>query len=276
MQQIGAVFVTFFINPITNVLIGVYQLLLFLHIPYPLGFAVILLTVLIRLVLYPFTSQQIKSAYKMQKVSPHIAALKEKHKDDKKRQQEEMMKLYKEHGVNPMAGCLPLLIQLPIIWSLYNVLTHVVSANSAQTVASINKSLYFSWLKINPSHWDVYFFGIALAGSPSKLIPHNPLFILIPIITGVLQFILSKMMLPHPLDVPRVEKKKDDFQSAFQTQSLYIFPVMIGFFSYNLPLGLSLYWNTFTLFGILQQYLLVGAGAAAPYFKKVKLHGRKN
>jgi YidC/Oxa1 family membrane protein insertase len=69
--------------------------------------------------------------------------------------------------------------------------------------------------------------------------------------------------------------KDDDFQAAFQKQSLFIFPVMIGFFSFTLPVGLSLYWNTFTLFGILQQYLLVGPGGAAPWFKKLNLYGRE-
>lgn len=277
LQQLGIIFTTLFINPITNILIGIYHVLLLGHIPYPLGFSIIILTIIIRLILYPFTSQQIRSAHKMQKVSPHLAKLKEKHKDDKKRQQEETMKLYKEHGINPMAGCLPLLIQLPIIWSLYNVLTHIVNTNAA-TLAKINKVLYFPFLHVNTADWNTLFFGFQLSASPAKLIPHNPVFILIPLITGVLQFILSKMMLPHPDDQPKKidkEKKKDDFQSAFQSQSLYIFPIMIAFFSYNLPLGLSLYWNTFTLFGIIQQYWIVGPGGAHHWFAKVKLHGRK-
>ncbi|HMS22229.1 MAG TPA: YidC/Oxa1 family membrane protein insertase [Candidatus Levybacteria bacterium] len=283
-QAIGSLFNILFINPITNILVGIYQLLLFVHAPYPLGFSIIGLTILIRLVLYPFTSQQIRSAHKMQKVAPHVAAIKEKHKGDAKQQQAETMKLYKEHGINPMAGCLPLLIQLPIIWSLYNVLTHVVNTDP-NTLKSINKVLYFPWLHINQADWNVYFFGILLSSTPAKLIASNPLFLLIPLVTGLLQFILSKMMLPHPDDVVKKEKgkdsskktaKSDDFQTAFQNQSLFIFPIMIAFFSYNLPLGLSLYWNTFTIFGIIQQYLIVGAGGAHPWFKKVNLHGRKN
>lgn len=279
MKELGQLFTTLFINPITNILVAIYIGLLFLHIPYPLGFAIIVLTIIIRLILVPFTSQQIKSAHKMQKIAPHLASIKEKHKGDSKAQQAATMALYKEHGVNPMAGCLPLLIQLPIIWSLYNVLTHVVNEGS-QTLQNINKVLYFNWLHINPSDWSVLFFGVSLSATPAKLIPQNPLFVLIPLITAVLQFILSKMMLPHPDDVvkkPKDNKKSDDFQTAFQNQSLFIFPVMIGFFSYNLPLGLSLYWNTFTLFGIIQQYLIVGAGGAHHWFAKVKLtHGKKS
>ncbi len=205
-----------------------------------------------------------------------MAVIKEKHKSDKKRQQEEMMKLYKEHGINPAAGCLPLLVQLPIIWSLYNVLDHVVKSTSAAAIQKVNGVLYVSWLKIDQNAWNTQFFGLPLATSPSALFKDSPLIILIPLLTAVLQFILSKMMLPHPDDVPaKSAQKKDDFQTAFQTQSLYIFPVMIGFFSFTLPVGLSLYWNTFTLFGIIQQHLLVGPGGAHHWFEKAKTYGRK-
>lgn len=275
MQEIGNIFNIILLNPITNVFIGLYQGLAYLHIPYPLGFAIILLTIIIRFILYPFISAQIKSAHKMQKAAPHLAVIREKHKSDKKRQQEEMMKLYKEHGINPAAGCLPLLIQLPIIWSLYSVLSHVVNSTSTAAIQKINGVLYSSWLEIDPKVWNTQFFGLPLATSPSKLVSTVPFIVLIPVITAVLQFILSKMMMPHPDDAPaKTVKKKDDFQSAFQSQSLYIFPVMIGFFSFTLPLGLSLYWNTFTLFGIIQQYLLVGSGGAHHWFTKVKLHGK--
>ena len=217
----------------------------------------------------------------MQKVAPHLAALKEKHKGDNKRQQEEIMKLYKEHGVNPAAGCLPLIIQLPVIWGLYHVLTVAVNANSIKSLAEINKVLYFDFLKLQRV-WDTTMFGLPLAASPSKLFAAHPYIILVPVLTGVFQFVLSKMMMPEAVIETEMalarttEKKEDDFQAAFQKQSLFIFPVMIGFFSFSLPLGLSLYWNTFSVFGILQQYLLVGAGSAAPYFKKVNLHGRSN
>lgn len=277
MNELGNFFNILFTNPITNILVAIYQGLLVLHIPYPLGFSIVVLTIIIRLILYPFTTQQIRSAHKMQKVAPHLAKIKEKHKGDAKAQQAATMALYKEHGINPMAGCLPLIIQLPIIWSLYHVLTQVVNEGS-QTLQAINKVLYFNWLHINPSDWSVLFFGVSLAATPAKLIPQNPLFILVPVTTAVLQFLLSKMMLPHPDDVvktPKGEKKKEDFQSAFQSQSLFIFPIMIGFFSYSLPLGLSLYWNTFTLFGIIQQYIIVGPGGAHHWFQKAKKYVRK-
>ena len=267
MGSIGAFFSIIFINPITNLLILFYKLLFMVGFPYALGFAIILLTILIRLILYPFISAQIKSAKKMQTIAPHMANIRVQHKEDKKKQQEELMKLYKEHNINPASGCLPLIIQIPVIWSLYSVLTHVVSASTTQAISDINKILYHPFLRIQPG-WDTTFLGFALSATPSKLLSSAPYLLLVPVITGVLQFVLSLMMLPENAPV-KDPKKEDDFSAAFQKQSLFIFPVMIGFFSFTMPLGLSLYWNTFTVFGILQQYLLVGSGGAAPWFKKV-------
>ncbi len=264
-------------NPITNLLVGFYKLFVLAHIPFAFGLSIIALTSAIRLVLYPFTSSQIKSAAKMQRIAPHMSAIREKHKGDSKRQNEEMMKLYKEHGVNPAAGCLPLLIQLPITISLYYVLRTAVNIHTVKLLAPINKVLYFDFLKLQRV-WDTSFFGLPLGSSPSQIFGHMPLIVLVPILTGVFQFVLSKMMMPEESGITPVVKKEgkkdDDFQAAFQKQSMILFPIMIGYFSFSFPIGLSLYWNTFTIFGILQQYLLVGAGSASPYFRKVKLHGR--
>lgn len=272
-MEIFEIFNILFTNPITNFLVAFYQALAAIGIPYAFGFSIILLTVFIRLILYPFTAAQIKAAHKMQKVAPHITAIREKHKGDNKRQQAEMMRLYKEHGVNPAAGCLPLIVQIPIIWSLYQVLNVAVSVNSPAALSKINNVLYFDFLKLNHV-WDSLFFTLPLGVTPSNLFSKMPLIVLLPVLTGVLQFVLSKMMMPEAVPGVVVAEKKDDFQSAFQKQSLFLFPAMIGFFSFTLPVGLSLYWNTFTIFGILQQYLLIGPGAATQLFKKVKLHGR--
>jgi len=260
-------------NPITNLLVGFYKLFVLFHVPFAFGLSIIALTAAIRFILYPFTSSQIKSAHKMQKIAPHMSAIREKHKGDSKRQNEEMMKLYKEHGVNPAAGCLPLLIQLPVTISLYYVLRTAVAIHSLKSLAPINKILYFDFLKLQRV-WDTSFFGMSLGDSPSKLFAHMPLIILIPILTGVFQFVLSKMMMPEESAlVPttaKQEKKEDDFQAAFQKQSMILFPIMIGYFSFSFPVGLSLYWNTFTIFGILQQYILVGPGSAKKWLDKVK------
>lgn len=261
--------------PMINIIVLIYQVLLFLHIPSALGFSIIFLTVLIRLILYPLTAAQLKASMKMQKLAPHLSKLKDKHKGDSMKIQQETMRLYKEHGINPAAGCLPILVQLPIIYALYQVLNDVVKYNTAQ----INNVLYSFVPKLsNP--WELTFFGISLAATPSKLMTTvGPVILLVPVLTGIFQFILSKMMIPAKDGVAVLEKniekqapvdKKDasDFASAFQTQSLFIFPIMIGFFSYGFPIGLSLYWNTFTIFGIIQQYKIMGLGGLSEWIKK--------
>lgn len=258
--------------PIVNILLAIYNGLLFLNIPFPLGFAIIILTIFIKIILYPFVSAQLKVSKKMQELSPHLAKLKEKHKHDSKTLQGETMRLYKEHGVNPAAGCLPMLIQLPILFMLYSVLQKIVTQKSNVILGELNKIAYFESLKLNLA-WDTNFFGLSLGQSPSNMFSIAPFIILVPVLTGVFQFILSKMMVsPKPVVLEKIkkdEKKQEDFASAFQTQSLYIFPAMIGFFSYTLPIGLSLYWNTFTLFGILQQYRVQGLGGLSGWKEKI-------
>ena len=251
----GNIFEILLIQPITNIGLALYVLLNGAGVPFALGFSIILLTVIIRLFLYPVMSKQMKSAKSMQMLAPHLSTIKEKHKDDKKKQQEEMMKLYKEHGINPAAGCLPLIIQLPVLWSLYKVLSTIVSSDSVKVMKDLNQTAYFEWMKISePLHTG--FFGLNLAHSPSKEFSVAPYLILVPVLTGVSQFILSKMMLPA--------------ETPPKKQSLFIFPIMIGFFSFSLPIGLSLYWNTFTLFGILHQYKIGGWGGMLPIIHKIK------
>lgn len=272
---IGSGFHNLLYVPIINLLVVFYFSLNFFHIPYALGFAIILLTIVIRLVLYPLTASQLKASKKMQEISPHLSRLKEKHKNDAKMLQAETMKLYKEFGVNPAAGCLPILIQLPLIWALYGVLQDTVRFSTNQ----INNVLYSDALRLH-KNWDTSFFGLPLAQHPSQIFNlSNPIswsILMVPILTGVFQFIQSKMMFtaaPKKED-KKVEvsgKKNDDFASAFQSQSLYIFPIMIGFFSFNFPIGLSLYWNTFTVFGIIQQYKISGLGGLSDWKEKIWL-----
>lgn len=269
----GNIFDVYLVNPLINVLVAIYQVLSFLGLPYALGFSIIILTVLIRFLLYPLTTSQLKASKKMQDIAPHIKNIKDKHKGDTQRIHKETMALYKEHGVNPAAGCLPILVQLPLFWALYSVLQKIVLVGRDSIVLEINKITYpLDFLKLSRP-WDQSFFGIPLGQNPSQLISVMPLIILVPLLTGVFQFIQSKMMFSNPKASVSLEekgKKDDDFAKAFQTQSMYLFPVMIGFFSYTFPIGLSLYWNTFTIFGILQQYRVAGLGGLTEWIERFK------
>lgn len=266
------IFELLFIQPLTNILLGFYQLLSSFGAPFALGFSIILLTVFLRTLFYPLMSAQIRSTKKMQDLAPEMKEIREKYKKDRQKQQEMMMKLYKKYNINPAAGCLPALIQLPIILALYQVIFRIAEINSLEKfIEQITPLLYFDFLKPT-SLWDTTFFGIEIAVKPTDVFASNPLIIIVPILTGLTQLILSKMMMSKI--APSKVDGKEDFQTTFMKQSLFIFPFMIGFFSFTLPIGLSIYWITFTLFGILQQYLQVGFGALTNWVPALEKYER--
>ncbi len=255
------------INPILNVLIVFYKALIFLHIPGALGLAIIFLTVLIRLILWPLTAAQLKSTQKMAALKPHLDRIKAEHGHDKVRHQEEVTKLYKEHGVNPLAGCLPLLVQIPVFIALYRVLLEIVDPTKTDFLTKINSKIYFPAMHLDKIP-NTFFFGLRLEDKPSNW-AHIGFFILvIPILTGLFQYVQSKMLMPAvqtPTVKPKTSGKEkesmEDAMASMQSQMSFIMPAMIAFFSYGFPVGLSLYWNTFTIIGIIQQYLISGAGS---------------
>ena len=246
------------VNPILNILIVLYKAFEFLHIPGPLGFAVIGLTLVIRLILYPLMAAQLRSAKKMARIKPHMDALAVKHKGDKTALQQAQLALYKEHGVNPAAGCLPLLIQMPVLIALYGVFNQVLNnGNLAKVVEDINKVVYHPALALN--QLDLNFLGVNLGIKPSQYQTHGYWLLLIPIITAALQYWQTKLMMPA--SVPQggttvgkpAEKPQQDTAADMQKQMAIITPLMFGYFALQFPLGLALYWNVFGIFGIIQQ-----------------------
>ena len=246
--------------PIINTLMALYKLFEWLHVPGPLGFAVIGLTIAIRLILYPLMQAQLRSAKKMSAMKPHLDALGVKHKGDKQALQQAQMALYKEHGVNPAAGCLPLLIQMPVLIALYNVFFQVLNnGNIEKMVNDLNQVVYASWLHVQTL--DLTFFGINLGLKPSAWQSAGWWLLSVPVITGLLQWYQSRLMMPAapkpPTDAKAMagkeEKKPADTAMEMQKQMMFIMPIMFGYFAFQFPLGLALYWNIFGLFGIIQQ-----------------------
>lgn len=252
------------VQPFLNLLVFFYQLLVSINVPYAVGFSIILLTIFTRILLFPFMQQSLHQQKRMQQMMPDINKLKEKHKNDPRKLQMEQMALFKAKGVNPASGCFLLLLQLPILIGLYTVLLKVVSV---KTPNEINTMLYTESLKLTQI-WDTNFFGLPLGQTPAQLLPSVGIGIfLIAIITGFIQFIQSKMMTPPKSEKAKLPKKKEpDFATVFQTQTLYLLPIFVGFFAHTLPFGLSLYWNTLTIFGIIQQYTVAGWGGLADWF----------
>jgi YidC/Oxa1 family membrane protein insertase len=266
-----------FIVIFSNILIGLYDIFLFLHIPYPLGFAIIALTIILRLVTYPLVSKQLRYSKKVQSLAPRVADLKRMHKGDQKRFLSEQQKLYKEHGISQTAGCLPTLIQLPFLYGIYMMLTHVVTGGAIQQIRYVN-SLVIEPLKISRP-LDTNFFGLSLGARPSELVHSMGLIILlVPLITGALTFIQSKMMAVAPVkgyksDSPKEKNEKkevSDMSTQMQGQMLLLVPLMIGYASFTFPLGISLYWNTSTIFAIIQQYKISGWGGMESIWRKIK------
>ena len=225
---------------IWSTLIGwVEQLLRILYgVTHNYGLAIILLTILIRIALYPLMQKQMVSMRDTQKIQPLMQEIQKKYKDDKERMNQELMRLYKEHKVNPMGGCLPLLIQMPILILFFRVLRE------------------FDY-KIPDGTIDAAFLWIKNLAEPDKLfgIIGGYSIGILPILVGVSMFFQQKLTMPP---MPVVSQDESSSNPAANTQKMMgtIMPVMIAFISFSLPSGLSLYWFTSTLFDIVQKLII--------------------
>jgi len=219
------------------------------------GVAIILLTILIRLILYPLMQKQMVSMREMQKIQPLMKEVQEKYKNDKERLNKELMALYKEHKVNPMSGCLPLLIQMPILILLFQTLRVFEYLDPVTN----NIAGGFLWIA---KYYNVIEGGETIARAGLALserlitLPGDGIFGLQYV--GILPFLVAgSMYIQQKMTSPGGTAGKDGGSSA-QTQKMMtiMMPLMIGFMSFTLPSGLTLYWFTSTLLGIGQQYLI--------------------
>lgn len=276
-MDIGAIFNNLFLIPLINLLVGIYQGLSILHIPGALGFSLFILTIIIRLLAWPLMAGQIKSTKKMAELKPYLDELKSKHKDDKQAMASAQMALYKEHGVNPAGGCLPALIQIPLFIGLYQAILHIIPGMGSVNLGWTNSILYFPWMHLQAMP-DPNFFGLNLGVKPSQFTTYGIALLLIPLITALLTFIQSQMTLakasvkPYPSDSPKEKKEKEGMEesmSQVQSQMVYMMPLMIGYFAFSFPVGLAIYWNCYTILGIIQQHKVSGWGGMEDLVKKI-------
>ncbi|MFA6253213.1 MAG: YidC/Oxa1 family membrane protein insertase [Patescibacteria group bacterium] len=222
-------FYTIFYQPIYNLLIFLYNL-----VPgKDLGVAIILITLVIRLALYPFSQKAIKSQKELQTIQPEIEKIKEKYKDDKEKMAPELMALYKERKINPFSSCLPTLIQLPFLIALYQVFLNGLTKDNS------NGALY-SFVQ-NPGQLNIIAFGFINLASKNWIIA---------ILAGVAQFWQSKMLMG--------KSQQTGMSKIMTNQMIYFMPIFTIVIGGNLPAGLTLYWLFTTLFSILQQYMVLG------------------
>ncbi len=237
---------TYIYQPILNSLLWLYQIT-----GHNLGFAIILLTLVVRGVLIPFTLPQLKSAKKMAQLKPELDALKKKHGHDAKLFQQKQLEFYKTHNVNPAAGCLPFIAQFVVLIALYQVFMNTLGGNGMGEISS----QFFIW----------------------DLKSKDTTFIL-PVLAGILQFVMSLTILPAVENEPEKrlgtkEQKEDvaEMATTMQQQMVFMMPIMTIIFSIQFPSGLALYWVITTAFSLVQQLLVSGPGALLTYAYKFKI-----
>ncbi len=213
-------------EPMLNLLVFFYN-----NIPgADLGLAIILLTILIRLLLLPLSQKSIKAQKSLKTIQPKIEAIKEKYKD-KEKQSKEMMKLYKENKVNPFSSCLPILIQLPILIAMFQVFRSGIGG-------PVSSDLY-SFIA-DPGKLNSIAFGFLDLAEPNWILA---------LITAGLQYIQTKM-----IPTQTSSKGKDSGMGAIMgNQMKFLMPAITFFIGITLPSGLILYWLITVVFGILQR-----------------------
>lgn len=228
-------FKTLLYNPLFNVLVFIMAI-----IPgHQVGWAIIILTLIIRTLLLPITVHTARVQVRMRQLQPKLDELKKTHKDDKAMQSQATMQLYKEEGVSPFASCLPLIVQTIVLVVMYYVF------RSGLTTAHFN--LLYSFTP-RPDHINTQFFGIDL-GKPDKLI--------LPIVAGLTQFWQTKVTI-----VPSTNP--NDPMAGFSKQMVYLAPLMTFVFARGFPAALPLYWAVTNLFSVAQQEYVIKRQGLSP------------
>ncbi|KXK08571.1 MAG: Membrane protein insertase MisCB precursor [Microgenomates bacterium OLB22] len=251
----GTLFTTIFVIPTINILLFFLFLFTTISLPGAFGFSIIALTGFVRILVHPLYIRQMQLARKMEEMKPRLDALSKKHQHDKPLLQKKQMELYKEMGVNPATGCVLALLQIPLAFALYeSIRLMVVKAHPEVLGKPLEQIIYAPFLKV--STIDPFFFGYNLAVAPSTFMTNGYHYLLIPVLTAILQYAQVAVTAPQPMKKTTEnsdgKKKEDDMSAIMATQMKIVLPIMIGLFSYQLPVGLSLYWNMFSISSIIQ------------------------
>lgn len=225
-----------------------YQFVLFLNkiLFNNFGLTIIALAVLSRAIFFPLFSSQIKQQKKWEGLKPKLDGLSQKHGNDKKKIAMEQARLMKEAGVNPAAGCLPLILQIVVINLLYSAFYRFLKASLS--------TRFLFWNLAKPDVFKI------VIGNSSLMLPG-----ILVILAALTQFIQVRMMMPkkkkelNGKELVKTEEKKEDLASSFaqsQEMMVWMFPVMFLFLGTKWPSGLALYWTAATIMAIVQQYWL--------------------
>ena len=231
-------FINFFnvilFQPLFNALV-----LLYTYLPgRDFGVAVIVLTFLTRIIFYPLGMKAIKSQKELSELQPKIKEVQEQYKNDKQKQSKALMELYQKEKINPFSGCLPILIQLPILIALYQVFWKGLRP---EAMANLYSFVPF------PGVIDPTLFGLLNLSNPSLGLA---------VAAGILQFFQTKMLAPLQKSSGGQKKGAPDFSQLMQKQMLYFFPIFTVVILLRLPSAIALYWLVTSMFSIFQQYLV--------------------
>jgi len=246
----GALFNTIISQPIYNLLVLTYNVVPF----HDFGIAIVIVTILIKLILIPLSKKQIESQKKMQELQPKIKEVQNKYKNDKEKQTKALMDLYKTHKTNPFSGCLPLIFQLVFLIAIYRVLFNVSNAG-----LRVDGSELYSFVA-NPGQINQYFLGIVDLSRSLDLghltiasLPH----IFLVVLAAGFQYYQTKMLMgkqPQPEKDTAKKDQKEDIAQMMGKQMLYMGPLLTLFIGIKFPAGLALYWLVSTVFAVAQQY----------------------
>lgn len=233
-SAIATLFTTVFTEPLFNALVFFYNTIAVQDF----GLAVIYLTAAIRIILWPLSHKALTSQKNLQELQPKIKEIKKKHKDDQEAQAKALMELYKGRGANPLGGCLPMLVQIPILFALYRVFLGGVDP------AFLTDHLY-SFIA-NPGVLHTTLLGLVDLSERS---------ILLAVIAGGLQFMQSRMMMKNTGSAGSADNATAAAAQRMSKQVMYFLPGITIVISLTLPAALPLYWIVTTLFTIAQQFV---------------------
>jgi YidC/Oxa1 family membrane protein insertase len=262
------------------VLVAVYDFLTALGVPAAIGWAIVALTLLVRVIVIPLYRRQLTSQRRMQLLQPEIKEIQRRYKGDAMKARLAQQELFKERGISPLAGCLPLLLQMPLLFIMYSVIQNGLTNVNPTAMLDVFgvQVVPLTCNNINPATGQP---DAALGPCINTVIPFlntsidvsQPSTIFTVTIVGFalgisvlaiasagLQLVQSKMMLPQ------TRPEDDDPNTKIQRQTMLLLPLISVVYGGFLPAGLFIYWITATIFSIVQQYLIVGWGGMFPLF----------
>ncbi len=228
------IFSAIFYQPILNLLIVIYNI-----VPgHDMGIAIIVLTILVKLILAPLSWKQLESQKMLQDIQPKLNELKEQYKNDKEGLAQAQMKYFQEQKINPLSSCLPLLVQLPFLFAMYYVFMSGLKDDGFA-------SLLYPFVQ-NPGKLNQTFLGFLSLTQSGNVV--------LAVATAAAQYWQTKMITAKR--PPKVAGSKDEDMAAAMTQNMVLFmPVITGVMTYQFPAGLGLYWFFQTAVAIVQQYV---------------------